>query len=102
MALVHLLQQILIYIIHQLLVLKNFNHYKEIQHFPIIYMNSALGSGDGHSLVEFYDICAVCGNGYWAGQSISSHHHVLTAMMINLLRSKKFSIQIKMNHPREF
>jgi hypothetical protein len=28
-------------------------------------MNSALGSGDGHSLVEFYDICAVCGNGYW-------------------------------------
>jgi hypothetical protein len=36
-----------------------------MQLFLIIDMNLALGSGEGHSLVEFYDHCCVCGNGYW-------------------------------------
>lgn len=36
-----------------------------MQLFLIIDMNSALVSGDRHSLVEFYDLCSVSGNGYW-------------------------------------
>lgn len=37
-----------------------------------------------------------------AGQSILRHHHVLTVMRINMPRSMKLSVLIKMNHAREF